>query len=52
MCDEKTEHDNMLYLLKRGMTRRGLIALQVHSIGKKRAPGEEIRWRDLRLKEL
>src|SRR5690606_26538102 len=23
MCDDHTEHDNMLYLLKRGMTRRG-----------------------------
>ncbi len=36
------------------MTLRGLIALQVHGIGdgKKRPPGEEIRWRNLRLKEL
>ncbi len=39
---------------KDGMTRRGLIALQVHGIGdgKKNKPGEEIRWRNLRLKEL
>jgi hypothetical protein len=36
------------------MTLRGIIALQVHGIGdgKKRQPGEEIRWRNLRLKEL
>jgi len=39
---------------KDGMTRRGLIALQVHGIGdgKKNKPGEEIRWRNIRLKEL
>jgi len=36
------------------VTLRGLIALQVHGIGdgKKRPPGEEIRWRHLRLREL
>ena len=40
--------------LKDDMTLRGLIALQVHGIGdgKKRAPGEEIRWRNIRLREL
>ena len=38
--------------LKDGMTRRGLIALQVHSINAKKQPGEEIRWRNIRLKEL
>jgi hypothetical protein len=39
---------------KDGLTRRGLIALQVHGIGdgKKNKPGEEIRWRNIRLKEL
>lgn len=39
---------------KDSMTLRGIIALQVHGIGdgKKRAPGEEIRWRNIRLKEL
>ncbi len=40
--------------LKDSMTLRGLIALQVHQIGDgtKKAPGEEIRWRNIRLKEL
>lgn len=40
--------------LKSDLTLRGLIALQVHGIGdgKKNKPGEEIRWRNLRLKEL
>ncbi|MFM1747709.1 MAG: hypothetical protein RLZZ188_1375 [Verrucomicrobiota bacterium] len=40
--------------LKDSMTLRGVIALQVHGIGdgKKNPPGEEIRWRNLRLKEL
>lgn len=40
--------------LKDGMTTRGIIALQVHGIGdgKKNPPGEEIRWRNIRLKEL
>lgn len=39
---------------KDSMTLRGLIALQVHSIGDggKKKPGEEIRWRNLRIKEL
>ncbi|MBL9201583.1 MAG: DUF1080 domain-containing protein [Opitutaceae bacterium] len=39
---------------KDGMTLRGLIALQVHSIGDgtKKKPGEEIRWRNIRIKEL
>jgi hypothetical protein len=36
------------------MTLKGLIALQVHGIGDgtKRKPGEEIRWRNIRLKRL
>ena len=40
--------------LKDGMTLRGLIALQVHQIGdgKKKPAGEEIRWRNIRIKEL
>jgi Domain of Unknown Function (DUF1080) len=40
--------------LKDSMTLRGLIALQVHQIGDgtKKAPGEEIRWRKIRIKEL
>lgn len=40
--------------LKSDLTLRGIIALQVHGIGdgKKNKPGEEIRWRNLRLKEL
>ncbi len=40
--------------IKDSMTTKGLIALQVHGIGdgKKKAPGEEIRWRKIRLKEL
>lgn len=37
--------------LKDGLTPRGIIGLQVHGIGKK-APGEEIRWRAIRIKEL
>jgi hypothetical protein len=37
--------------LKDGLTPRGIIGLQVHGIGKK-APGEEIRWRTIRIKEL
>jgi len=37
--------------LKDGLTSRGIIGLQVHGIGKK-APGEEIRWRAIRIKEL
>ncbi|MBI4624867.1 MAG: DUF1080 domain-containing protein [Verrucomicrobia bacterium] len=37
-----------------GMTLKGIIALQVHGIGdgKKKAPGEEVRWRNIRIKEL
>lgn len=36
-----------------GMTKKGLIALQVHGIGnKKEKAGEEVRWRNLRIKEL
>jgi hypothetical protein len=40
--------------LKDGMTLRGLIALQVHQIGDgtKKPAGEEIRWRNIRIKEL
>jgi hypothetical protein len=37
--------------LKDGLTPRGIIGLQVHGIGKKE-PGEEIRWRAIRIKEL
>lgn len=39
---------------KDSMTLKGLIALQVHGIGDgtKRKPGEEIRWRNIRLKRL
>ena len=36
-----------------GMTKEGLIALQVHGIGKNvEKAGEEVRWRNLRIKEL
>lgn len=36
-----------------GLTREGIIALQVHGIGKKtEAAGKEIRWRNIRIKEL
>lgn len=40
--------------LKDGLTLKGIIALQVHAIGdgKKKAPGEEVRWRNIRIKEL
>jgi hypothetical protein len=40
--------------LKDSMTLRGLIALQVHQIGDgtKKPAGEEIRWRNIRIKEL
>lgn len=34
------------------MTPNGLIALQVHGISKGKQPGEEIWWRNIRLKEL
>lgn len=37
---------------KDGMTPKGLIALQVHGIGKGKRPGEEVRWRNIRLKDL
>jgi hypothetical protein len=37
---------------KDSLTSAGLIALQVHGIGKKGKPGQEVRWRNLRLKEL
>lgn len=36
---------------KDAMTPKGIIALQVHGIGKK-PPGEEVRWRNIRIKEL
>jgi hypothetical protein len=39
--------------LKDGMTPAGIIALQVHGIGKKpEAVGKEIRWRNIRIQEL
>lgn len=39
--------------LKDGLTPKGFIALQVHGIGKKdELVGKEIRWRNVRLKEL
>ncbi len=39
--------------LKDGMTKEGIIALQVHGIGNKtEKAGEEVRWRNLRIKEL
>jgi hypothetical protein len=40
--------------LRDSMTLRGIIALQVHNIGNgtKKKPGEEIRWRNIRLQEL
>jgi Domain of Unknown Function (DUF1080) len=37
---------------KDSMTPKGIIALQVHGIGKGKQPGEEVRWRNIRLKEL
>lgn len=37
--------------LKDALTLRGIVGLQVHGIGKKE-PGEEIRWRAIRIKEL
>jgi hypothetical protein len=36
---------------KDSMTPKGIIALQVHGIGKK-PPGDEVRWRNIRIKEL
>ena len=38
--------------LKDGLTLKGVIALQVHGIGKAKNPGEEIRWRNIRIKEI
>ena len=38
--------------LKDGLTPKGVIALQVHGIGKGKNPGEEIRWRNIRIKEI
>jgi hypothetical protein len=38
--------------LKDSMTAKGIIALQVHGIGKKDEPGKEIRWRNIRIQEL
>lgn len=36
-----------------GMTKEGVIALQVHGIGKKKeSAGKEVRWRSIRIKEL
>lgn len=37
---------------KDGMTAKGLIALQVHGIGKNAKPGEEVMWKNIRIKEL
>ena len=37
---------------KDGMTPKGLIALQVHGIGKKGKPGEQVMWRNIRIQEL
>jgi hypothetical protein len=39
--------------LKDGLTKEGLIALQVHGIGKNvERAGEEVRWKNIRIKEL
>ena len=38
--------------LKDGLTKEGIIALQVHGIGKNASPGKEVRWRNIRVKEL
>ncbi len=38
--------------LKDGLTTKGVIALQVHGIGKSKPAGEEIRWRNIRIKEI
>jgi len=36
-----------------GLTKEGIIALQVHAIGKNaEAAGEEVMWRNIRIKEL
>lgn len=34
------------------MTPTGIIGLQVHGIGKGKAPGDEVRWRNIRIREL
>ena len=38
--------------LKDSMTLKGIIALQVHGVGKNAAPDIQIRWRNLRIREL
>jgi len=38
--------------LRDSMTLKGIIALQVHRIADAKKPGEEVRWRNLRIKEL
>ncbi len=38
--------------IKDSMTTRGIIALQVHGIGKNAEPGTEVRWRNIRIQEL
>lgn len=38
--------------LKDSLTPKGIIALQVHGIGKNAQPGAEIRWRNIRIQEL
>ena len=38
--------------LKDNVTPKGLIALQVHGIGKNGKPGMEVRWRNIRIQEL
>jgi len=38
--------------LQDGMTLKGIIALQVHRIDDQAKPGKEIRWRNLRIKDL
>jgi hypothetical protein len=37
---------------KDAMTPRGLIALQVHGIGNKGKPGQEVAWRNIRIQEM
>jgi hypothetical protein len=39
-------------VLNDGLTKEGIIALQVHGIGKDSTPGKEIRWRNIRIKEI
>jgi len=38
--------------LRDSMTLKGIIALQVHRIADAKKPGEEVRWRNLRIKEI